>query len=795
MERLNRLRALLTGKIHGPGPEQGLRADPECVVLPASEAGGSPHPPVRIFLGTEPAQSRAERVFFYSVERHRDPGREYRIYRMTGLRGFDTRRWRTNFTMYRYAIPEFAGFSGRAIYNDVDQVYTDDPANLFDLPMQEHGYLSISPEDTSVMLIDCERMARHWNREQASTRDKKALAGKASETRTLWGRLDGHWNARDTEYCHGVSSLVHFTALHLQPWQPTPEQYTYYPNPLREVWLSLEREADERRYECFSAESPSALYRGYAERIGGWITPGQALRDLPTLRPGPDGASHERVAVLGIAAPLQSEGIELSPLDIDGAANTAAVAVPAGTVDGLPVEDVPWVLERLFATAEQALMLAATCDDDDAGMTGLGRGQSRHWWLQLVRRMAARHAHTGWRLELRDRAGRRVLARQARSLHAESAGTPRVWLLYGQRPGDNAQIRALGSALGWPLEEKQLVFNRLSALPAWLLGSRRTGLRLAGCDRLGPPWPDVVIATGRRAAPVARWIRRRSAGRCRLVHLGRPWCRLGAFDYVVTTPQYQLPLADNVHCNTLPLNRPPEGGAGVPGDWRTVVDSLPTPRVCVLVGGDSRPYRFDHRMAAALAAEVNAAAGPTGGSALVVTGRRCSDDAYRALISALKVPHAAYHPRLDTRSNPYGAFLELADRVVVTGDSVSMLADACATGKPVTVQAPGYGPDLRDRAAAMINRLLTGRTRVQSHRGTPRQQDWRGRLHARLITSGLLTSVRDPSLIHEELFARGLVDITPRPDREPPRHSLPLADELGRTARDVRRRVVERLCD
>ncbi|TFG61325.1 MAG: hypothetical protein E4H32_07520, partial [Nitrospirales bacterium] len=82
-----------------------------------------PKTPVRIFVGTETAQARAERIFVWSIDVVRDPSRTYEIYLMKELNGFDRRRWLTGFTNYRFAIPELAGGSGRAIYNDVDQIY------------------------------------------------------------------------------------------------------------------------------------------------------------------------------------------------------------------------------------------------------------------------------------------------------------------------------------------------------------------------------------------------------------------------------------------------------------------------------------------------------------------------------------------------------------------------------------------------------------------------------------------------------------------------------------------------
>ena len=41
--------------------------------------------------------------------------------------------------------------------------------------MGAHGYLAISPDDTSVMLIDCARMESVWNLAQARGADKDAL--------------------------------------------------------------------------------------------------------------------------------------------------------------------------------------------------------------------------------------------------------------------------------------------------------------------------------------------------------------------------------------------------------------------------------------------------------------------------------------------------------------------------------------------------------------------------------------------------------------------------------------------
>ncbi len=125
-------------------------------------------------------------------------------------------------------------------------------------------------------------------------------------------------------------------------------------------------------------------------------------------------------------------------------------------------------------------------------------------------------------------------------------GSITVWCLLGKKAGDNTQVRALAEELGWGYEEKHI-----AARPWELLCHLGGGVTLAGIDRsrssaLAAPWPDIVLSAGRRNEPVARWIQRQSGGRTRLVHIGRPWAPLSAWDLVITTPQYFLPEQANI---------------------------------------------------------------------------------------------------------------------------------------------------------------------------------------------------------------------------------------------------------
>src|SRR6185436_9461478 len=99
--------------------------------------------------------------------------------------------------------------------------------------------------------------------------------------------------------------------------------------------------------------------------------------------------------------------------------------------------------------------------------------------------------------------------------------------------GDNIQVRTIGDALPWPCEERRLVVR-----PRYRLGKPFVRASLhhvdpARSDRLDPPWPDLLITSGRRMLNVALWIKKRSGGRTRIVIVGRPRRYLGRCDLVV----------------------------------------------------------------------------------------------------------------------------------------------------------------------------------------------------------------------------------------------------------------------
>ena len=273
-----------------------------------------------------------------------------------------------------------------------------------------------------------------------------------------------------------------------------------------------------------------------------------------------------------------------------------------------------------------------------------------------------------------------------------SGSLPLVWLLMGNRAGDNSQVLGLGEALGWPLVRKHFVYTRYEKLVNLPFGAHLLGVDAARSDSLEAPWPDLVISAGRKNEPIARYIRKHADKPVRIVHVGRPWARVETWDLVVTTPQYRLPEDPNVLHNETPLHRVTRDRLEEAADqWRERVADLPRPLIAVLAGGNSGPYPFDRASGERLAAEADALARELGGSLLVTTSARTLPETTEALFSKIESPSILYRWKKDDPDNPFFAFLGLADRVIVTADSVSMMTEACATGRPVYLYDTGEG--------------------------------------------------------------------------------------------------------
>lgn len=263
-----------------------------------------------------------------------------------------------------------------------------------------------------------------------------------------------------------------------------------------------------------------------------------------------------------------------------------------------------------------------------------------------------------------------------------------AWVLTDGKVGDETQCLGITEALGIEAEVRHV-----APRPAWAwampwgpIDPREREDHPA--SPLAPPYPDLVVASGRRAVPYLRRLKRIAGPRTFCVFLKDPRTGRGAAD-VLWVPRHDRLRGENVLATlTSPHRISRERLEAAGAQSFPAIDRLPGPRVAVLVGGDSRHHRFTPRATAVFLGLLSDL--QTQGARLMATTSRRTPLPLRTGLAALTAGGSGYLWDGEGE-NPYVALLAKADALVVTADSVNMVGEAVATGRPVLTYEPQGG--------------------------------------------------------------------------------------------------------
>ena len=196
---------------------------------------------VRVYVGTDRSQLLAVAVLEHSIRRHTQ--RQVQVCPLIDLdlpEPRDIRQGsRTNFSFARFAIPELAGYAGKAIYLDADMLVFRDIGELWDVPLeggtvaiqdgvpdhavshQKAGAPAKRVKQCSVMLIDCARAG--WD----VHRIVGGLDGRYTYEELMYDlcilpesdvrySVPFEWNS--LEHYDPHTRLIHYTDMDTQPW-------------------------------------------------------------------------------------------------------------------------------------------------------------------------------------------------------------------------------------------------------------------------------------------------------------------------------------------------------------------------------------------------------------------------------------------------------------------------------------------------------------------------------------------------------------------------------------------------
>lgn len=201
-------------------------------------------------------------------------------------------------------------------------------------------------------------------------------------------------------------------------------------------------------------------------------------------------------------------------------------------------------------------------------------------------------------------------------------------------------------------------------------------------DEITTPYPDIVICSGRKSIPAALKIKKESKGQTYVVFLQDPKCDTSLFDLVIAG-EHDAVKGKNVVTITGALNRITEEKIQkASDDLKKRLPLLQPPYLSVLIGGKSRTHTITPSDIRVLAHQLNTLS--QNHSILITASRRTGEENLVSLKEQTKG-----NPRIyiwdGMGENPYFGFLGLADAILVTSDSVSMISDALTAGKPTYI--------------------------------------------------------------------------------------------------------------
>ncbi len=192
----------------------------------------------------------------------------------------------TEFSLYRYLIPQLCNFQGKAVYIDSDVVCLDDILKLFQIELNGSDFLakfdaypSFGDEfwGLSVMLIDCERcrfdlelICQEISQGLYSMLDFSCMSPHFLRHHSYKiGKLSSHWNSFDLLDEH--TKLIHYTNLYTQPWKsvghPYGDIWFDYFEDARKAGKISQKEIEKSmmlayvRHDLLAGNSPSLFYK------------------------------------------------------------------------------------------------------------------------------------------------------------------------------------------------------------------------------------------------------------------------------------------------------------------------------------------------------------------------------------------------------------------------------------------------------------------------------------------------------------------------------------------------------
>ncbi len=269
-----------------------------------------------------------------------------------------------------------------------------------------------------------------------------------------------------------------------------------------------------------------------------------------------------------------------------------------------------------------------------------------------------------------------------------SAAKKNIWVLDDGRPGNTNQAKAIAHYLGdnSNIQYIPLHFSRLISLPNLLSKVFKAATNLK--EHIdSQPKPDLVISSGRRSALAALQLKKIFPS-VKIVQNLRPNLPAKNFDFIVT------PVHDNYQYADYQTIISPNivNGKQMDKARNQFPEFQITEKIFfIALGGDTKNNIVSGSTLRKFCDNVENIAKNDNIKIYICTSRRTNRKYHEILRERLSSIAKIYFWENTIKHNPYLALLSYANYLAVTQDSISMIGECLATGKPTYVFSEGFG--------------------------------------------------------------------------------------------------------
>ena len=192
--------------------------------------------PIKLFIGTSSngEDNMIESAYEYSLKHNTSRDLDIVWMQQTADKdsywhGWNSKQWSTPFSGFRWGIPQYCNFKGRAIYTDCDMINLRDIADLWNVDIPDDKWMlakdgvRFGGKEFCVILFDNTKFKHNlahpdeWKHVDYAHQQYMQLFIE----RGVVGDLDPKWN------CHDGDGLklddmwqLHYTNMATQPWRP-----------------------------------------------------------------------------------------------------------------------------------------------------------------------------------------------------------------------------------------------------------------------------------------------------------------------------------------------------------------------------------------------------------------------------------------------------------------------------------------------------------------------------------------------------------------------------------------------